>query len=90
MIRGTRPDLYSRVPSRTALKQAMNPGPNRNVQSRTATRAWLMAGSAPATSWRRVTTASRLTTPVMMIAASSIRDMTRPSAMAWFCRFTTG
>ena len=49
-----------------------------------------MAGSAPATSWLRVTTASRLTTPVMMIAASSIRDMTRPSAMAWFCRLTIG
>ena len=40
MRRGTRPDLYSRVPSSTALMQAMNPGPNRNVQSRTATRAW--------------------------------------------------
>ena len=49
-----------------------------------------MAGSAPATSWRMVTTARRLTTPVMMIAASSIRDMTRPSAIAWFCLLTTG
>ena len=49
-----------------------------------------MAGSAPATSECIVTTASRLTTPVMMMAASVMRDMTKPSAMAWFCRFRTG
>ena len=34
MKRGTRRDRYSRVPKRTALTQAMKPGPSRKVQSR--------------------------------------------------------
>ena len=41
-------------------------------------------------SWRIVTTASRLTTPIMITAASISRDVTKPRAIDPFCRFTTG
>jgi hypothetical protein len=55
----------------------MSEGPSRNVQSRAATSALPAVTSeavsvpgAPAKSCRRVTTASRLTTPMTMTAAS--------------------
>ena len=75
----------------------MSEGPSRKVQSRTATRVWPVVISearsvpgAPARSRRRVTTARRLTTPMRMMAASSIREVTKPRAAASFCRLTTG
>src|SRR5919204_4980566 len=71
MTRGTSPDRYSNEPRSRALMPGMSPGPSRKVQSRTATSALPAVTSeagavpgAPARSWRRVTTASRLTTPM--------------------------
>ena len=46
--------------------------------------------AAPAPACRRVTTDSRLATPTMMAAASSMRVPTKPSAAPSFCRLTTG
>ena len=31
-----------------------------------------------------------LATPVKIMAASRVREATKPSAMPWFCRLTTG
>ena len=96
MKRGTRRDRYSRVPKRTALTHAMKPGPNRKVQSRPVTSAWPVVVSAdasaaePARSCRRATTVSRATTPIMMTAASTMRDMTNPRARDSLTRLTTG
>ena len=79
-----------------ALKTGIRPGPKRKVQLRTSTRALAVtvsdAASAPepAKSWRIVTTASRLTTPIMTTAASTRREVTKPRAIDPFCRFTTG
>ena len=91
MIRGTRPDRYIREPSSRALITAMKPGPNRNVQSYMATSAWpVTSASAPAPACRKVTTDSRLTTPLTMMAASRTREPTKPNATPSFCRLTTG
>ena len=48
------------------------------------------ASAPPVKSWRIVTTASRLTTPIMTTAASTRREVTKPRAIDPFCRFTTG
>jgi hypothetical protein len=48
-----------------------------------------IGSSWPVRSRRRVTTARRLATPMRMMAASSIRAVTKPSATASFCRLTT-
>ena len=74
----------------------MKPGPNRKVQFRASTSDWPVTVSAvasaavPATSWRRVTTVSRATTPIMMIAASIMRVITKPRARASLTFLATG
>ncbi len=52
------------------------------------TREAMSVPDAPPRSRRKVTTARRLTTPMTIMAASSIREVTKPSATASFCRRT--
>ena len=74
----------------------MRPGPRRKVQFRTETRASpttvRVAGSPPAEAWawRRVTTARRLTTPIITTAPSMRREVTKPRAIDLLRRRSTG
>ena len=69
-----------------ALNPGMRLGPMMNVQSRTPTRPWPTAtseaSSVPAAgpACRMDTTASRLTMPITIVAASNARVETKPSA----------
>ncbi len=97
MMRGTSRDRYISVPSSRALSAGHEAGAEqeRPVADRdeglpVVTSAAASAPAVPARSWRRVTTASRLTTPIMMTAASNTREVTKPSARASCCRLTTG
>src|SRR5579862_1469892 len=91
MTRGTSRVRYITVPINRALMAGITPGPNRNVQSWTATSerpvATIEAGSVPETPalWR-VTRDRTLRTPTMIIAASMTRDVTKPRAAVWLWR----
>ena len=97
MKRGTSLDRYMRVPSSTAFRAGMRVCPTCMVHVYVATCdapvATSAAASAPVAvprSCRNVTSDSRLTTPVKIMAASRPRVATKPSAMPSFCRLTTG
>jgi hypothetical protein len=95
MARGTSRERYSTVANNRALNPGIRPGPMMNVQSRTPTRPWPTATSAPASvpaagpACRIETTASRLTMPTTMVAASNIRVVTKPSARPSWWRLIT-